>query len=123
MALAPDRLACGSFNWRKMAYKLQPLSLRTQERTGEGSMEYTHKKDERKSNSKSTMVQRLLMLSMITMSLMFSGVSATSITKASAPCDMVCTNYIDPADGQCYTRCCPADDLCKIRCVLMPCDK
>jgi hypothetical protein len=84
-------------------------------------MKYTSIKDERKSNSKSTMMKRLLVLLMITMSLMFSGASSTPTAQAGAPCDMECTDFIDPTDGQCYTRCCPTDEMCKIRCVLMPC--
>ena len=84
---------------------------------------YTSIKDERKSNSKSTTVKRLLGLLMITMSLMFSGASSAPPAQASAFCDMVCSDFIDPSDGQCYTRCCPADEMCKVRCVLMPCEK
>ena len=86
-------------------------------------MKYTSIKDELKSNSKNTMVKRLLVLLMITMSLVFSGASVTPTAEAGAPCDMVCTDYIDPVDGQCYTRCCPENDTCKIRCVIMPCEK
>ena len=86
-------------------------------------MRYASIQHERKSNSKGSMVKRLLVLMMITMSLAFSGASLTPITKAGVPCDMVCTDFIDPADGQCYTRCCPADETCKIRCFIMPCQK
>jgi hypothetical protein len=86
-------------------------------------MKYASIKDELKSNSKSTMVKHLLVLLMITMSLVFSGASSAPTAKASAPCDMVCTDYIDPADGQCYTRCCPADEMCKVRCVITPCGR
>ena len=86
-------------------------------------MKYTSIQDERKANSMSTMVKHLLVLLMITMSLMFSGASSTQTAQASAPCDMVCNKYIDPADGQCYVSCCPASDECKIRCVITPCEK
>ncbi len=82
---------------------------------------YASIKGEQKSNSKSTMMKRLLVLLMITMSLVFSGASLTPITKAGVPCDMVCTEFIDPSDGQCYVRCCPADEACKIRCFITPC--
>ena len=116
------RLAEGLFS-AKMAYELQSQLLWTQERTGRVLMKYTSIKEERKSNSKSIMVKHLLVLLLITMSLVFSGASATPTAKASAPCDMVCADYIDPSDGQCYTRCCPANDECKIRCFIMPCQK
>lgn len=86
-------------------------------------MMYASIKDELKSNSKSTMVKRLLVLLMITMSLVFSGTSSTPTAKASAPCDMVCSDFIDPNDGQCYTQCCPENDLCKIRCTITPCQR
>jgi hypothetical protein len=81
----------------------------------------TNKKDERKSNSKSTMMKRLLVLMMITMSLVFSGAQSTPTANAGAPCDMICTEFIDPNDGQCYVRCCPADEACKVRCFITPC--
>jgi hypothetical protein len=86
-------------------------------------MKYTSIKYERKSNSKSTMVKRLLVLLMITMSLVFSGAQSTPTAQASAFCDMVCSDFIDPTDGQCYTRCCPADEMCKVRCVITPCGR
>jgi hypothetical protein len=86
-------------------------------------MMYTSIKDERKSNSKSTMMKRLLVLVMMTMSLVFAGAQSMSSAKASAPCDMVCNDYIDPSNGQCYTRCCPENPECKIRCFIMPCGK
>ena len=84
---------------------------------------YIKVKDERKTDSKSTMVKRLLVLLMITMSLVFSGASSTLTANASAPCDMDCTKYIDPADGQCYISCCPVNEECKVRCVITPCEK
>lgn len=82
---------------------------------------YTDKKGERKSDNKGNVIKRLLVLLMITMSLAFAGASATPVTNAGAPCDMVCSDFIDPTDGQCYTRCCPADEACKIRCFITPC--
>ena len=86
-------------------------------------MKYTSVKDERKSNIKSTMMKRLLVLLMITMSLVFSGTSSTPTARAGVPCDMVCSDFIDPADGQCYRTCCPENNECKIRCFTTPCDK
>lgn len=106
-----------------MAYELRPQLLRTQERTLGGLMKYTSIKDERKSNSNSTMMKRLLVLLMITMGVMLSGVQSAPTVHAGAPCEMVCTEFIDPTDGQCYTRCCPEESTCKIRCVIMPCEK
>ena len=84
---------------------------------------YTGTKSELKSNSKSTIVKRLLVLLMITMSLVFSGAQSSQAVQANAFCDMVCSDFIDPSDGQCYTRCCPADDMCKIRCTITPCGR
>ena len=81
----------------------------------------TKKKGERKSDNKGNAIKRLFVLLMITMSLAFAGASATPVTNAGAPCDVVCTDFIDPTDGQCYTRCCPTDEMCKIRCFIMPC--
>lgn len=86
-------------------------------------MRYTSIKDERKSNINSIMMKRLLVLLMVTMSLLFSGASSSQTAQASAPCDMVCTKYIDPADGQCYISCCPENDECKVRCIITPCEK
>lgn len=84
---------------------------------------YTGTENERKSNNKSNIVKRLLVLMVMAMSLAFSGIQSAPTTQASAFCDMVCTDYIDPSDGKCYTRCCPADETCKVRCVIMPCEK
>jgi hypothetical protein len=75
------------------------------------------------STKQGNVVKRLLVLLVMTISLMFAGGQSTPTTQASVPCDMVCSDYIDPADGQCYTRCCPADELCKTRCVIMPCGR
>ena len=60
---------------------------------------YTDKKGERKSDNKGNVIKRLLVLLMITMSLAFAGASATPVTNAGAPCDMVCSDFIDP-DGR-----------------------
>jgi hypothetical protein len=85
-------------------------------------MKYTSIKDERKSNSKSTMVKRLLVLLMMTMSLVFAGASSTPTTKASAFCDLVCgLPFIDPSDGQCYRMCCPINEECNRPCEIRPC--
>jgi hypothetical protein len=65
------------------------------------------------------LLKRLVVLLFLTMSLVFAGAS-TTITNAS-PCEMKCTEYIDPLDGQCYTRCCPANRECGVRCMIMPC--
>jgi hypothetical protein len=78
---------------------------------------YTGTKDERKSNSKSTMVNRLLVLLMITMSLVFSGGQSTPTALAGGGCDLVCGDpFIDPNDGQCYVMCCPQDKECMRPC-------
>ena len=82
---------------------------------------YTNTRDERKSDNKGNVIKRLLVLMMITMSLMFAGAHSTPTVQAGAPCDMVCTEFIDPNDGQCYVRCCPADEACKVRCFVTPC--
>lgn len=82
---------------------------------------YINKRDERKSDNKSNVIKRLLVLVMITMSLVFAGGSATPSTNAGVPCEMVCTEFVDPNDGQCYVRCCPADEACKVRCFITPC--
>jgi hypothetical protein len=85
-------------------------------------MKYTSIKDERKSNSNSTMMKRLLVLLMLTMSLVFAGGQSTLITQASAGCELVCGEpFIDPNTGQCAVMCCPADDMCKTACELRPC--
>ena len=85
-------------------------------------MRFTSIKDERKANSKNTVVKHLLVLLMITMSLVFSGVSSTQIAQASAPCDMVCGDpFTDPNTGECVIMCCPVDNTCKSPCELRPC--
>ncbi len=98
-------------------------------------MKYTSNTHEQKSDSlhtfsspipaiQSRVMKRLLLL-IISIFMVFAAVQSTPVTqaKASAPCDMDCIEYIDPADGQCYRSCCPIEETCKIRCVIFPCDK
>ena len=80
-------------------------------------MKHTNNATEQKPNTRSKVMARLLLL-IISTFMAFAGAQSTPTTKASAPCDMVCTQYIDPSDGQCYIACCPADDQCK-----MPCER
>lgn len=96
-------------------------------------MKYTSNQHERESDSKPAvdshisnrqgMVMKRLLFLLMAIFMTFAGAQSMPTTKASAPCKMVCTDYIDPLDGQCYTRCCPEDSACKIRCIIMPCDR
>ncbi len=93
-------------------------------------MKYTSNTHEQKSDSsqafnstiptiQSRVMKRLLLL-VVAIFMVFAGVQSTPVTqaKASAPCEIVCTQYIDPSDGQCYVTCCPVDADCK-----MPCER
>lgn len=94
---------------------------------------YTRKTYERESDSKSYFssysatrpgkaMNRLLVLLMMTISLVFAGTQTTPTAQASFGCELVCGEpFIDPNDGQCYVMCCPEDDKCARRCELIPC--
>ena len=91
-------------------------------------MKHTNNTNEQKSNSKNSIhsytsaiqgkVMKRLLLLIISIFMVFAGAQSTSTTKANAPCDLVCSQYIDPNDGQCYIVCCPVDEQCK-----MPCER
>jgi hypothetical protein len=96
-------------------------------------MKHPNNKYERESDSKNSfssyfsinqsLVMKRLLLLVISIFMVFAAAQSTPTTKANAPCDMECTEYIDPSDGQCYRTCCPIDTTCKIRCFIMPCEK
>jgi len=69
------------------------------------------------------LMKRLLVLTVMAISLVFAGAQSAPTAKASAPCEVVCGEpYIDPVDGQCYQECCPADDMCKSPCIVKACN-
>jgi hypothetical protein len=94
-------------------------------------MKHTNTKHEQESDSKNSfntsiatkpnkLMKRVLFMIIATF-MVFAGAQSTPITQASAPCEMVCSEYIDPNDGQCYILCCPRDEICKMPCERKPC--
>jgi hypothetical protein len=100
-------------------------------------MKYTGTNNAQQSNSnhtihssfltqQSSVIKRLMVLTMMTLFLVFAGFQSTPVTQASASdgCDLVCGEpFIDANDGRCYQMCCPADEQCKRACELRPCFK
>lgn len=96
-------------------------------------MKYMNTKDERESDSKfvsrtsysSTrtghVIRRLLVLSLLAISLAFAGAQTGSTINASTGCELVCGDPYIGADGQCYVDCCPTDPICMNPCVRMVC--
>ena len=92
---------------------------------------YTNTRGERESDSKrllssstnrGSVIKRLLLLVMITMSLVLAGAQTAPTAQASRVCNIVCGEpFIDPNDGQCKQLCCPQEEECKVRCELRPC--
>lgn len=67
-------------------------------------------------------MKRLLVLSLMIISLVFIGSQSTPNAKALGGCELVCSEpFIDPQDGGCYVVCCPEDDRCMRPCELRKC--
>ena len=74
------------------------------------------------SSKRGSAVKRTLAALTLAIGLLFAGAQATpTTTKASAPCDMTCTEVTDPNTGQCSIQCCPTNPECKQPCELKPC--
>jgi hypothetical protein len=95
-------------------------------------MRYTTREQNSDSNNtrsyssikQNNIMKRLLLLTMITMFLVFAGAQSMSTSKASEACKLVCgAPFIDPNDGRCYQMCCPENEECKAPCELRPCVK
>ena len=97
-------------------------------------MHYTNTNNNRESDSRGffissnvstkrvNVMKRLLVLTVMAISLVFAGAQSAPTAKASAPCEVVCGEpYIDPTDGQCYQECCPVDNMCKSPCIVKTC--
>ena len=99
-------------------------------------MHYTNTNNKRESDGRDSfnssyssakrinVLKRLLVLTVMAISLAFAGAQTAPTAKAGAPCEVVCGEpYIDPTDGQCYQECCPADPMCKSPCIVKTCTK
>ena len=96
-------------------------------------MEYIDTRNARKSDNKDSfisssspklnnVVKRSLVVMLMAICLVFAGSQSIQSTKASAGCEMVCSDpFIDPNSGQCVRECCPEDDKCMVKCELIPC--
>jgi hypothetical protein len=84
-------------------------------------------KDNNSINStiKSSMMKRVLFL-IVAIFMVFAGAQSLPTTQANAalvnaPCEMSCTQFIDPNDGQCKIICCPVNENCKQPCEMTLC--
>ena len=74
------------------------------------------------SSKRGSAVKRTLATLTLAIGLLFAGAQATpTTTRASAPCDMTCTQVTDPNTGQCYIQCCPTNPDCMQPCEMKPC--
>jgi hypothetical protein len=107
-----------------LAHELPFLKVRTQRKIKEEFKMYTdaNNKGNYTSNRRGSLVKRVLASLILAGGLLVAGVQSTpTTTQASAPCEMSCTEIIDPNTGQCAIQCCPVNPDCKQPCEMKPC--